>query len=334
MQDQAAAMAYYAGHIAALFIISVLIGKLAGPIVTRILEAFSGKTKSTLDDRIIAAVKTPTESFFFLVVFYLLLHAFPELVEAAKFLEQYTFAMLVVIGTFMLSEATGAAIRWYYDEGHKSGRLGVDLSLLPLARKVSKLIIYAIGFTIALSTAGFDVAGLFAVTSVAALILGLASQETLANLFAGIALQLDRPYHYGDYLRLPGGEIATVKKIGMRSTKLEDLQHNTIIISNSEFAKMRVTNLSLPDDLSAVSVAAELPHSTDLERLRRKMETALEAAKPSGLVREKGYSLFVEQIKPSSASITFTFWVKGYQNAGAIREIANRAMLEFVRGKK
>jgi len=327
---------YYVGYIAGIFAVSVAIGKISGPIVTRILEFLSGKTSSTLDDRIIAAVKTPLESFFFLVVFYFLLHAIPELASAAAFIEQYIYAILVVIATFMLSEASGAAIRWYYEEGHKSGKLGVDLSLLPLVRKVTKLVIYVVGLTVALSATGFDVTGLLAVTSVVGLILGLASQETLANLFAGIALQMDRPYHYGDYIRLPGGEIVIVRKIGMRSTRLEDLQHNTIFISNSEFAKMRITNLSLPDDISIVSVQAELPHGSDLEKLRKKIASSLQSAAPAGLLLDKGCAFSIEAVKPSTVAVSFSFWVKGYGNAAAIKEAVNRQILEFAlaRSKK
>jgi len=322
---------YYMGYIAGIFAVSIVIGKISGPIVTRILEFLSGKTESTLDDRIIAAVKTPLESFFFLIVFYFLLHAIPELASAAAFIEQYIYAILVVIATFMLSEASGAAIRWYYEEGHKSRKLGVDLSLLPLVRKITKLVIYVVGLTVALSATGFDVTGLLAVTSVVGLILGLASQETLANLFAGIALQMDRPYHYGDYIRLPGGEIVIVRKIGMRSTRLEDLQHNTVFISNSEFAKMRVTNLSLPDDISIVSVQSELPLCADLEKLRKKVESALQSGQPAGLLQGKGYVFSIEAVKPGSVAVSFSFWVKGYSNADGIKGAVNRQMLEFAR---
>ena len=325
----------YIGYIAGLFLVSLAVGGISGPIIVKVLEFFSGKTKSTLDDRIISAIKVPLESCFFIIVFYLLLHAVPELSDAAKFLESYTVAILIVIGTFMLSEASGAVIRWYYDEGHKSSRIvKMDLSLLPLVRKVTKLLIYVVGLTLALSTTGFDVTGILAVTSVVGLILGLASQETLANIFAGIALQLDRPYHYGDFLKLPSGEIAKLDKIGMRTTRLTDIWHNTIIISNSEFAKLRVTNLSLPDDISIVATQAELPLLADLPALRKEIVAALVREKPKGLLSDLGYTLTIDAVKPSTVSFTFSFWVKGYDNADGIRQIVNRAILDFARGKK
>ena len=325
----------YIGYIVGLFAISFAVGGISGPIIVKALEFFSQKTKSTLDDRVIAAIKVPLESCFFIIVFYLLIHAIPELSEAAKFLESYTAAIIIVIGTFMLSEASGAAIRWYYEEGHKSTRVvKVDLSLLPLVRKVTKLIIYGVGLTIALSTTGFDVTGILAISSVMGIILGFASQETLANIFAGIALQLDRPYHYGDFLRLPGGDIAHVEKIGMRSTKLEDIYHNHIIISNSEFAKMRVTNLSLPDSISIVSVQCELPVSSDLALLKKQIVASLSREKPSGLMPERGYTISIDSVRSSTVQASFSFWIKGYENAGKVRDIVNRAILDFARGGK
>ena len=325
----------YAGYLAGLFLVSLAVGGISGPIIVKVLEFFSGKTKSTLDDRIISAIKVPLESCFFIIVFYLLLHSVPELSSAAKFLESYTIAIIIVISTFMLSEASGAVIRWYYDEGHKSARvMKVDLSLLPLVRKVTKLLIYVVGLTLALSTTGFDITGILAVTSVVGLILGLASQETLANIFAGIALQLDRPYHYGDCLKLSSGEIARLDKIGMRTTRLTDAWHNSIIISNSEFAKLRVTNLSLPDDISVVATQAELPLETDFDALKKSIILSLSAAKPKGLLSDLGYALSIDAIKPASALVSFSFWVKGYDNADDIRQSVNRAILDFARGKK
>ncbi len=325
----------YIGYLAGLFIISLAVGGISGPVVVKVLEYLTRKTKSTLDDRIIAAIKVPLESCFFIIVFYLLLRAVPELSSAAKFIESYTVAIIILIGTVMLSEASGAAIRWYYEEGYQSARvIKVDLSLLPLVRKITKLLIYAFGLTLALSTTGFDVTGILAVTSVVGLILGLASQETLANIFAGIALQIDRPYHYGDCLKLSSGEIAKLDKIGMRTTRLTDVWHNTIIISNSEFAKLRVTNLSLPDDISTVVTRAELPLDCDFDALKKRIIAALSEAKPTGLLSDLGYILSIDEVRPSTAAVSFSFWVKDYENADGIRQIVNNAILDFARGKK
>lgn len=325
---------YFAGHILLLFAVSVAIGKIAGPIFIFILESLSKKTRSTLDDRIISSIKVPAQSFFFLVVFYILIHAFPELASAAAVLEHYTFAILVLIASFMLSEATGAAIRWYYEEGaHISSKIKFDLTLLPFVRKVTKIAIYAFGLTVALSAAGFDITGILTITSVIGIILGLASQETLANLFAGLALQIDRPYSYGDLLRLPTGEEVVLRKIGIRSTKLQDMSQNTVIISNSEFAKMRVVNLSLAGQFS-VPVQAELPLSANIEKLRERIEKRIKEENPKGFIAEKGVTYSFVSLKQDAVTVAFSFWVQSYHYASPIKKIVYEEIISYLNAKK
>jgi hypothetical protein len=48
---------------------------------------------------------------------------------------------------------------------------------------------------------------------------------------------------------------------------------------------------------------------------------------------ERGYALSIDAVKPSSVSVSFSFWVKGYQNAEKIRQIVIREMLAFAREK-
>lgn len=316
--------------------ISILFGKILGPIFIRIIETLTKKTKSTLDDKILEAIKTPFETFFFIIVFYFLIHQFPELLSVALFVEKYTLAIIIIFLAYIISESIGAIIRWYYEEGSKKPTtIKFDLTLLPLLRKVSKLLIYTFGAIAALSTTGIDVTGIFTITSVVVLVLGLASQETLANIFAGIALQIDRPFRYGDYLRLPvTNEIVILRKIGMRSTKLEDLHNNLIIISNSEFAKLRITNLSLPNDLVLMQLKVDLPIDVDIKKLEEFIEKTLEKKDIPGLIKEMRYRITIDSIKNNIITLTFWYWIKGYQNDIEIRHEINKTILELLEKHK
>lgn len=325
------------GSIAALFAASVALGTIAGKLLLAIAAFFVGKTKTTLDDRIFSAIKIPVESFFFLAIFYVLIHGAPNYVRelsdlsaAAAFLERYTFAFLLLIFTHTASEAAGAFLRWYYEEGHKSARIKIDLSLLPFLRKFSKLVIYFAGITASLGAAGFDITGLIALSSVAGIVLGLASQETLANIFAGMALQLDRPYHYGDHVRFSSGDTARVKKIGLRSTTLEDASGAAIIISNSELAKQRMTNLTHPGSLS-LSFAAEVPLGTDLEKLHSHLQGVLVKAKPAGYDCSSPLKIGIERIREKTAELSISYSVRDFSSAPPLRFFLNGKMLEFLK---
>ena len=330
------------GNILVLLAISLAAGWVLGKLLLRIASFFVRKTSTTLDDRIFEAIKPPVESFLFLAIFYFFVLELPKYVQeitdlsaAAVFLERYTLAFLIVIITYTTSKVAGALLRWYYEEGSKSSRVKLDVTLIPFLRKFSELAIYFVGLTAAVGAAGFDVTGLIALSSIVGIVIGFASQETLANIFAGMALQLDRPYHYGDYVRFSfGGETAKVKKIGLCSTMLEDSNGAAIIISNSELAKQRLVNFSYPSSTFGASFPADVPLSTDLKKLHAHLQQALAQANPTGY-EPSSLKLNAGRIKEASLELSVSYRVAWFPNSAPIQFLLNEKMLEFLKkGRK
>src|ERR1700704_5029668 len=88
---------------------------------------------------------------------------------------------------------------------------------------------------------------LIATSGVFAIILGLALQSTLSDVFSGIALNLGRPYAIGDWIRLSDGIEGRVVETNWRATHLLNGTNDLVILPNSDLAKVRLTNLSSPD---------------------------------------------------------------------------------------
>ncbi|MFM6929195.1 MAG: mechanosensitive ion channel family protein [Bdellovibrio sp.] len=98
---------------------------------------------------------------------------------------------------------------------------------------------------------GLEVGPLLATSAAASVILGLALQDTLGNLFAGISLQLDRNFEIGDWLEIVSGiQKATgqVKEISWRSTTLVGFSDEIIILSNRFMANAQISNFSPPEN--------------------------------------------------------------------------------------
>ena len=100
---------------------------------------------------------------------------------------------------------------------------------------------------------GKSVTGLLATSGVLAIILGYSAQNTFGDLFAGLALNIDRKFRLGQWIQVEGtlGEIVDVN---WRSVVLSDHDLNRIAIPNSLMAKQKVTNLSEPEPTRRVSV--------------------------------------------------------------------------------
>ncbi|CAN7661397.1 mechanosensitive ion channel family protein [Phyllobacterium sp. LjRoot231] len=103
---------------------------------------------------------------------------------------------------------------------------------------------------------------LIATSGVVAVILGLALQSTLGDVFSGIALNLARPYGIGDWLELSNGIEGKVVETTWRATHLLTGANDLVVVPNSDLAKARLTNLSSPERSHGVTITVWLRPTT------------------------------------------------------------------------
>lgn len=133
--------------------------------------------------------------------------------------------------------------------------------LLPRIRYAGRLfgdVLGAVIFLIAIVAAAayvlqLPVKGLLATSGAVAIIVGLALQSTLSDVFSGIVLNTTKPYQLDDWISIDGTE-GKVIEIDWRATYLLTSQGSTVIIPNSVAAKTKVQNFSRPHDVNGVSI--------------------------------------------------------------------------------
>jgi small-conductance mechanosensitive channel/CRP-like cAMP-binding protein len=116
---------------------------------------------------------------------------------------------------------------------------------------------------------------LIATSGVFAIILGLALQSTLSDVFSGIALNLSRPYGIGDWLVLGSGIEGRVVETNWRATHLLSGANDLIILPNSDLAKARLTNLSRPERSRGVTLTVRFRPTTVPAAMMEVMRAAL-----------------------------------------------------------
>lgn len=129
-----------------------------------------------------------------------------------------------------------------------------------LLREIVSIVVFAILFAWALS-AIFDtnVTAFLATGTVLAAVLGLALQETLGNLFAGIALHLEDSFEVGDVVR-SGEHFGVVEAVRWRGTRLRTFNNSIVIVPNSMLARDRV-EVFPRNNLSARVLAISLDYN-------------------------------------------------------------------------
>jgi hypothetical protein len=113
-------------------------------------------------------------------------------------------------------------------------------------------VVAALGFVLEL-----PVRGLVATSGALAIVLGLAIQSTLSDVFAGIVINTTEPYHIGNWVSIDGVE-GKVIEMNWRATHLLTSQGNIVIVPNAVAAKTKITNSSRPPDLHGVTVMLEI----------------------------------------------------------------------------
>lgn len=120
------------------------------------------------------------------------------------------------------------------------------------ARLIQDLLVAIVYLGVVLSVMacvfGVPVGALLATSGVVAIILGLALQNTLGDVFSGIALTLGRPYTIGDWIVLGDGTEGRIVASNWRSTYILTGMHNLVVLPNSVLAKQGLTNVSKPDE--------------------------------------------------------------------------------------
>lgn len=113
-----------------------------------------------------------------------------------------------------------------------------------ILRDVLDFLLYAVAaISILKSQLEVDLSGVLATSAVLSVVLGLALQDTLGNLFAGLSIQVERPFQVGDYVSI-GQHTGKVLQVAWRATRLETFRREVITLPNSILSKEAVKNYS------------------------------------------------------------------------------------------
>lgn len=142
-------------------------------------------------------------------------------------------------------------------------------------QKLATAAIMIVGGLFILQIAGVDVSPLLAGGAVGGIIIGLALQDSLSNVFAGLFINMDRPIQVGDLLRLDQDREGFVEEVGWRYTKVRLWNDSMLLIPNNKFGQSSFINFNRPVSELQVSVDIGVAYDSDLEQVER---VAIEAA--------------------------------------------------------
>jgi len=179
-----------------------------------------------------------------------------------------------------------------------------------LLDSVVSVLAYGIGLgAIAHHWFGLELTPFLATSAVVGAVVGLALQDTLGNLFAGIALHIEAPFRVGDWVRL-GERDGRIDQVSWRALRLVTWDGDTLTVPNNEVARHPILNFSLPRAPHSRVVIIGVNYHTPPNKVISVLTGLLEQVpgltpEPPSRVRMLGYHDFTIQYE-------IRYYVTGY----------------------
>ncbi|MBF0297649.1 MAG: mechanosensitive ion channel family protein [Oligoflexia bacterium] len=241
-----------------IFLFSLFILLNAQRFLWKQLEKLVKKTKISWDDDLVDATKNPSRLFF----------ATLALIITYKFSPHLFYKNSIFI--ILIKDLLVLSIVWPID---RIFRLIINKSellrssgenLKDLLTLIGRIFIFLVAFLVILESSGISITPILASLGVGSVAIALALQDTLSNFFSGVYTLIDKPIRAGDYIKIDGLVEGIVLKIGWRSTRIQLLSDNIVIMPNNKMASAIVTNYDLITHETGVTVSLMVGLEADL----------------------------------------------------------------------
>src|SRR6266699_4167787 len=240
-------------------------------LVTRVwLKKLAASTETKLDDLLLELLKGPIK----VVVFVLLLNLGLNIFQWPETVKSYLSKGLIVVVAGSLAYLAVKVINllleiWRTRTGHEGDR-AFNEQLFSFIRKSLDAFIIVVAVLVTAQNLGINITAVITSLSIGGLAVGLAAQDTLANLFGAVSVFVDRPFRIGDRIQLDNLD-GTVETIGLRSTRVRNQNGHLITIPNKMMANAAITNITSRSSIKTV-MNLVLAHDLTTEKVKRALE--------------------------------------------------------------
>lgn len=302
---------------------AALAGVLFNQLVTRVLVLLTAKTRTDVDDRILAVLHRPL---FWTVTLIGAAWAI-QVLGPPKTVDFVLIGVIktaaVILWTTALFKIGTIFLTWI--AGKEGTSRIVQPRTLPLFDIGVKLVVTGGAIYAFLLSWKINVTGWLASAGILGLAIGFAAKDTLANLFAGVFILADAPYKLGDYVVLSSGERGKVVEIGMRSTRILTLDDIEIVVPNSAIASGMIVNESGgPSMAERIRIKVGVAYGSDVDQVRAVLLRVADAE--SAVNRSPEPRVRFRAFGDSSLDFELLAWIDHPARRGLVTDKLNTAV--------
>jgi len=157
---------------------------------------------------------------------------------------------------------------------------------------------------------------LLATSAVTSLVLGLALQPILGNLFAGIVISLEKPFRLEDWIKV-GQVEGRVVEITWRTTHVRTRDNDNLIIPNGKIAEEYVLNFYYPNQMHLARVFVGAHYAAPPYRVRRALLECVPGV--DGTLEKPSPDVYIKEFGDSSIRYELRVWIKDVADIDRIK---------------
>ena len=234
------------------------------------LKRLAARTHTTLDDLLLDLLNGPIK----VVAFVIFLHIGLGLFQWPPVVQNVLSKLMIIIVagslTYMVIKLIDLLFSVWIRKAMSPRDEQFHKQLFPIISRTLKVFVVIVSFLVTAPHLGLNITGLIASLSIGGLALGLAAQDTLANVFGAISVLIDKPFHVGDRIQLDAVD-GVVETIGFRSTRVRNLDGHLVTIPNKTVGNATITNVTQRPNIRTI-INLGITYDSDDKKIGRAVE--------------------------------------------------------------
>ena len=219
--------------------LALFVGWIVYSIFKRYLVHWAKDTETKIDDQILRNIKAPIRLLALLFGLHYALQPLSFLTPYTITISQIFSVAQIIVASFIIVRILNILISWYGERAKKQKKMSEHL--LYILKQAIRAIVYLFAVFTIMVVFKIDLSGIVVGLGVGGIAIALALQNILSDAFSAFLIYFDRPFEVGDLIVIDDYS-GTVKKIGIRSTRLQLLQGEELVISNRELTTSSIRN--------------------------------------------------------------------------------------------
>ena len=184
----------------------------------------------------------------------------------------------------------------------------LDDQLVPVLAKLAKVTIAAVAIVFFMQLKNYPVSGIIAGLGIGGLAFAFAAQDSIAAIFASIALFLDRPFMVGDFVQV-GGVSGTIEEVGLRSTRIRTIAKTLVTIPNKEIVDSTIDNLS-KRPMRRCTITIGVTYDATAAKMKQLVDSLRKMLEEDEMAEHNGANVHFSTFGDSSLNVEMLFFIR------------------------